>query len=119
MAFEYYMLYSLFTHTLSDVVANIKQFERYGYDKIPVHFEEAVMLVMAMNPEYPLDLGKYRISEQTKKKFLAYSKILMKHKRDRVAAQSDLFKDFGNTFWYYIHYVSPITTNRRFYGKTN
>ncbi len=77
MAFEYYMLYALFTHDLSTVAANVKYLDRLHYEKIPIHIEEALVLVMAMNPEFPIDLGKYQISEQTRTRFMGYSKILI------------------------------------------
>jgi len=119
MALEYFMLYSLFTHDLSTVAVNINLLGKLNYKKIPTHIEEALLLVMTLNPDFPIDLGKYKISEKTKERFMGYSKILIANKSDRVAAQADLFQDYGNTYWYYIYYVSPITTKRKIYEKTN
>ena len=119
MAFEYFMVYSLFIHDLSTIAVNVKYLERLNNEKIPTHIEEALILFMTLNPGYPLDLGKYQISERSKKRFIGYSKILMAYKKDRVAAQFDLFQEFGNTYWYYIYYVSPLTTRRKIQEKTH
>jgi hypothetical protein len=118
MAFEYFMLYSLFTHDLATVAANVKHLEKLNYENIPTHIEEAIMLVKTLNPDFPLYLGRYQLSDRTKERFRGYSKIMLAHKNDRVAAQAELFQDYGNTYWYYIYYVSPITTKRKFYEKT-
>lgn len=117
MAFEYFMLYSLFTHDLATVAGNVRQLERLNYERIPTHIEEAIMLVKTLNPEFPLYLGKYQLSARTRERFMGYSKIMLAYKKDRVAAQADLFRDYGNTYWYYVYYVSPITTKRKIYER--
>ena len=117
MAFEYFMMYSMFMHNLSNIARNITYLDGLNYGKIPVHIEEALILFMTLNPEYPLDLGKYQVSDRTKNRFIGFTKIIMAHKNDRVAAQVDLFQDYGNTYWYYSYYVSPIATKRKIKEK--
>jgi len=118
MAFEYFMLYSMLRHDLSEVVRNLKYLERLRYKKIPVHIEEALLLFMTLNENYPVDPGRYKISGLTQKRFSGYSSVMMKYRKDMQAARAELYNGFGNTYWYYIHYVSPITTQRKMIEKT-
>ncbi len=117
MAFEYFIMNAMLIHDLASVVKQIKGFEKLQYKSLPRHVEEALMLFMTLNDQYRPDLGKYRISKETSQRFTEFSKILMKHKGNRKAAQSDLSNGFKDTYWYYIQYISPITTKREFKEK--
>jgi hypothetical protein len=117
MAFEYFMVYSMLRNNLSEMILNLKYLEKLHYKKIPVHVEEALILFMTLNENYPVDMGKYRISKRTQKEFARYSAIMMKYHKDMKAAQDQLYNEFGNTYWYYIHYVSPITIQRKMHEK--
>jgi hypothetical protein len=117
MAFEYFIADALLNHDVAKVVVNLKYLEKLGYEKIPVHIEEALMMFLTMNKEYKVDLGKYQISQETQKNFIAYSKLLMKYRQNRMEGQPEIYRNFGNTYWYYIHFVSPITTKRVFQEK--
>jgi len=112
MAFEYFILYGLMQHNLALVVKQINQFEKMGYTKLPAHVEEALLLFQALNDKAPADMGNYSISQETINRFMGYSKVLMRFKGNKKAAQSELKKEFGNTYWYYVYYVSPITNKR-------
>jgi hypothetical protein len=102
---------------LAKVVVNLKYLEILGYEKIPVHIEEALMMFLTLNKDYKVDLGKYQISKTVQDNFFAYSKLLMKYRQNRKEGQPEMYRNFGNTYWYYIHFVSPITTKRVFQEK--
>jgi hypothetical protein len=97
---------------------NLKYLERLHYKRIPVHIEEALILFRTLNENYPVDMGKYTIRSTTQKRFAGYSSVMMKYRKDMQAARAELYNGFGNTYWYYIHYVSPITTQRKVHEKT-
>jgi hypothetical protein len=117
MAFEYFVVASMLTHDLSEVVRCMKYLDRLHYAKIPVHMEEALVLFRTLNENYPVDLGNYRVSKRVSKRFAGYNAILGKYHKDMKAARDELYNEFGNTLWYYIHYVSPITTQREMQEK--
>jgi hypothetical protein len=114
MAFEYFITYSLLTHDLARVIRLLPNLKILGYTKIPTHIEEAIMLFKTINQEFPVELGNYEISEKTLANFNNFSKLLMKYKNNRMEGQKEFARDFGNTYWYYIQFVSPITTKREF-----
>ncbi|MBN2521403.1 MAG: hypothetical protein JXB17_12895 [Bacteroidales bacterium] len=117
MAFEYFIAYALLTHDLSSLAVYFDYFEKLNYTLLPVHVEEAIILFITLNNNYPLNLGKYSISELTQKRFIEYSKILMKYKHNSKIAEMELHRYFHDTFWFYIHYISPITTKREIQVK--
>lgn len=117
MAFEYFIMNAMLIHDLASVVKQIKGFEKLQYKSLPRHVEEALLLFMAINDQYKPDLGNYKISKETSQRFTDFSKILMKHRGNRKAAQADLSYEFKDTYWYYIQYISPITTKREFKEK--
>jgi hypothetical protein len=117
MAFEYFMVYSMLANDLASVVQNINYLSAMHYHKIPVHIEEALILFKALNEKYPVNLGKYRISSQMQERFVNYSKIIAVYHKDFKAAQPELFDKYGNTYWYYIQYISPLTTKREIHEK--
>ncbi|MFC2138720.1 DUF6057 family protein, partial [Bacteroidota bacterium] len=117
MAFEYYILNALLKHDLAGIVVYFKYLEKLNYERIPRHIEEGLLLFKTLNKDYKLDLGEFQISEKSKKAFIDYTKIMTKHKQNMKAAQYELYRKYRNTFWYYIHYVSPITNKREIQVK--
>jgi hypothetical protein len=112
MAFEYFMIDALMNHDLAKVAVNLKYLKNLGYDKIPVHIEEALMLFFALNKDYKVDLGDYKISTRTQNNFVAFSKLLLKFRQNHKEVQSEMYSQYGNTYWYYVQFISPITTKR-------
>jgi hypothetical protein len=117
MAFEYLMVDAMLIHDLTKVALNFKYLEKLGYKKIPIHIEEVLVLFNTLNKEHHVDLGKYQISRTTQEKFIAYSKLLMKYRQNHKEVQTEMYNKFGNTFWYYLQFVSPITTKSASFKK--
>ena len=113
MAFEYYIAISLLKHDIGNVIKNLHYLSELNYGTIPRHIEEAILLYVLFQKGKDIQLGPYHISSLTTGLFNKYNTILyVKHKNDLHLAQPDLFQYFNNTFWYYLHYVSPITTKK-------
>jgi len=70
-----------------------------------------------MNKKEAGNLDNYPISKVTMDRFIGYTKILANYKGNTKAAQTDLSKEFSDTYWYYIYYVSPLSTKREFKTK--
>ena len=113
MAFEYLIANSLLRHDIGNVIRNLHYLSELNYPEIPKHIEEAILLYIIFQKGEDIQLKPYQISNMTTERFRRYNNILYnKHKNNLRAARYDLSKYFGNTFWYYLHYVSPITTKR-------
>jgi hypothetical protein len=112
MAFEYLMLYSLLQHDLATVIQYLPYLEKLEYESIPVHIGEAIEFFKVMNPDYKIDTGNLKPSEEIQKRFYDYTIMLMKHRRQKSVSKYEIERKYGNTYWYYLHFDSPITNKR-------
>jgi hypothetical protein len=117
MAFEYYMIDAMLTHDLAKMEKEIHHMGSIGYKKIPVHLEEAILLFSVLNKEKKIDTGHYTVSQETHQRFRAYSELMMKYRNKMKQGESEFRQGYKDTYWYYIHFVSPITTKREFKEK--
>jgi tetratricopeptide (TPR) repeat protein len=107
MAFEYLMSCRMLQKDIEQVKWYMDQyFGNFDYPDIPVHYEEALMaykLMMRAGDDFYM---QYPVSQDTRKRFDRYRQAIW-------AAQSDkrnferFEKEFGNTYWYYLHYIDP------------
>ncbi|UCH14929.1 MAG: hypothetical protein JSV22_02925, partial [Bacteroidales bacterium] len=113
MAFEYFIANSLLKHNIGIVIKSLYYLPELNYSKIPRHIEEAILIYILFQNGEDIQLKPYQISELTKENFNRYNYILYnKHNNNLKAAKRDLSKYFSKTYWYYLHYVSPITTKK-------
>jgi hypothetical protein len=113
MAFEYFIALLLLKHDVGHVVNNLHYLSELNYNHIPRHIEEAVLLYLLSRGESEAQLGSISISKLTRDSFSNYNTILTaKYRGNLHLAQQELSEKYRNTLWYYLHYVSPITTKR-------
>jgi hypothetical protein len=105
MAFEYLIAYHLLNANINGIWDHLQDFNALSYTKIPRHVQEALMISAAMTPNFDLNKLKGWIDPITLEHFVAYRKILIKHKEDRGSARQELKSWFGDTFWYYLMFV--------------
>jgi hypothetical protein len=101
--FEYKMCEFMLMKNVEAVVNNIDKFKVLGYEKIPVHIEEAVLVYYNMTGKLP-ELHGFEISNETKERFAQYVDHMRQGRTNMKAAQKILHEKFGNTFWYYLHF---------------
>ncbi|MDZ7261587.1 MAG: DUF6057 family protein [candidate division KSB1 bacterium] len=106
MAFEYMMAFYLLTHRLGNFVNNIGRLNDFNYPVIPRHYEEALLLYIMMTGRRDLNI---RISTDTMERFKDFNQILARHGEDEKAAREELWKTHGNSYWFYIRFINPIT----------
>jgi hypothetical protein len=117
MAFEYLMAYYLLSNEVGNVVSNFQYLEGLDYIKIPRTYEEAFMVYLTRKNKNRIDLGGYTISKNTIESYRDYARIFFNHKNDLRAAQGDLYKMHGNTYWYYLNFDSPVTKGKKLQFK--
>lgn len=106
MAFEYMMASFLLTKNMNGFAANINRLKELGYDRIPVHFEEAIIIFTGVTKKDIVPEG-YAISQATQQRFHTYAEILNMYRDNMDMAVKALNRDFGNTFWFYMQFVNP------------
>ena len=107
MAFEYMIACHLMNGNLKGVTDHIKEFNTFTYSPIPRHVQEALTLMAALTPKFDLDLLKKMVDPVNYKRFIEYRQILIKHKGDKKSARSELQRQFGDSYWYYLMFVKP------------
>ena len=105
MAFEYLIAYHLLNANINGIWDHLPDFRALNYTKIPCHVQEALIVSAAMTPNFDLNKLKEWIDPITVEHFVAYRKILIKHKEDKSGARQELQAWFGDTYWYYLMFV--------------
>ena len=100
MAFEYMMANFLLGNRIVDFSNNLWRISKLGYKRMPNSYEEALVIFRMLYPDRFEALG-IGISDYTLQRFAQYEKLFRAHNKN------ELQRLFGNTYWYYLHHVSP------------
>lgn len=113
MAFEYLVANYLLRHELIHVIKLVPEFKRLGYKELPKLVQECVLLYMVKTNKQSIQLSGYQFDSKTMNRIKEYSQLYMKYKKDDRKAKQQLDKKFADSYWYYIHFISPITNKRK------
>jgi Family of unknown function (DUF6057) len=106
MAFECCMADYLLTYQPDSIIRHIRGFYDLGYSALPRHIQEALaFLQLAVHRS--MDLGSFRISDETIERFKDFNRILVAHDRDMALASRELSARFGDTYWFYLYSARP------------
>ncbi len=105
MAFEYLLALYMLRGEIWNVAEVAGRMEEYDYQKIPVAFEEAILLNNQHNKKKIL-LKQLNIRTETQRRFDEFMAVTIRH-RTKSAAQSELARKFRNTYMYYYFYSIP------------
>jgi hypothetical protein len=103
-AIEFYIAGLLLTKKVEIAVSNIKDLKASGYDHIPRHLEEAILIWYNSTKEFP-DLGGLSVNRETLARFDQYFAAYVSNRQ----YPEDVIKErmrakFEDTFWYYFHF---------------
>jgi len=100
LAFEYMMAYYLKDKQLDKIVENAYRFGDLGYDKIPRHYEEAIVIHLSKTKGSLLSHG-WVIDPQTSKTASQFMSARKLNPAGKLSSAGNLAPDFGNTYFYY------------------
>ncbi|UCH13971.1 MAG: hypothetical protein JSV22_12810, partial [Bacteroidales bacterium] len=112
MVFEYLMAYYLLSNEIGNFVNKLSYLRDLGYRQIPRTYQEALLVYVTGKNIKKVNLGGYSISKNIAERYRDYAGIVMKYKNDLQSAREELYREHGNTYWYYLHFISPVTTKR-------
>jgi hypothetical protein len=113
MAFEYLMAYYLLSNEIGNAVGHLSYLKGLGYKEIPRTYEEALMVYLTSKKSTMANLEGYTISKTTIERYRDYARIILRYKNNLRAAQFELDKIYGDTYWYYLQFDSPVTNRRK------
>jgi tetratricopeptide (TPR) repeat protein len=109
MAFEYLMAHYLLTKQLGNFVGNLHRLDNFGYDSIPRHYQEAILIYKGITHK-DVDLGQREISAEVKEQYDEIDKIILSSNNNMELMRKALAPKFGDTyFFYFIFGVSGVT----------
>ena len=106
MAFEYFMSALLLNNYVLDFAQNVHRIKAFDYKKMPRIFDEALCICKIMENEEFVKLG-IEVSPETEARFQRYSEMFQQGNR------AGLKREFENSYWYYIHFVSTYGNQLR------
>ena len=109
MAFEYLMAAYLLRLELGNLAGEMHHLRDLGYDHIPRHYEEGVLLFEKENGRQ-VDRGGLAISRASLQSFADFSEALGAAERRPDApggVPAALVRRFGQTYYFYYHFGSP------------
>jgi len=104
MAYEYQMAAFLLNKDIKSFAANIYRLKEFRYRAIPVNYEEAILFCMTYFKTDLVPEG-YSIRPATIQRKNEYIAGISRCGGDRDRAARELYKQFGNTCWYYLHFA--------------
>jgi hypothetical protein len=113
MAYEYLMAYYLLNNDLGSFVSYFGMGQQLGYKKIPKVFQEALILYIFNMQQQGKQVSHVPIDNEITSRFRDYLSVVGKNNGNLEQARPELEKQFGNTYWFYINFTSPITNNKK------
>ncbi len=101
MAFEYLMAGCLLSLQLEEILINAANYKTFGFEKLPEHIEEALVLFMYNNQYDVPEIGGFPIRQETKDRFAKFANIHYQNRYDLKKAESILFPEFGTSYFFY------------------
>ena len=111
MAYEYLMAYYLLARQLGWFVDEIEHMKNFPYSRLPLHWEEALLVFMAQTGRTDPVFGGFLISTESARRFMDYQRILARYGGNKQSAHGELRRKYGGTYWYYLMYTE---SNMRF-----
>ncbi len=105
MAFEYYMAEALLNRNIDSFVSQIGRLRELGYSRIPVHYEEAMLVYMSHTEKDIVPEG-YALSRETIGRLSGYLDIINTYGGNRKKASQMLYPEYGGTYWYYLNFIN-------------
>jgi hypothetical protein len=108
MAFEYLMAHYLLTKQLGKFVENLHRLDDFGYDSIPRHYQEAILIYTGITGK-DVDLGRRGIIAEVKEQYVESDKIILSSNNNMEVMRKALAPKYGDTyFFYFIFGVSGV-----------
>jgi hypothetical protein len=101
LAYQYLMAFYMVNKDLKNFMQRVPMMNDLGYSSIPLSYQEAIMYIIGLTTDNPLEQNlPYKISIETKRKMAAYAEIYTSMENP----QATLAKQFPDTYWYYFHF---------------
>jgi len=105
MAFEYWVAYQLLEGDLEYLWNNIDKFRAFGYNRIPRHVQEMLLLYAYLSKWNQPDKLKPYVDNSNVQRFSEFERIIVQYRSNKSSAQKALKQEFGDTYWYFWMFI--------------
>ncbi|MDX9946697.1 MAG: DUF6057 family protein [Bacteroidales bacterium] len=114
LAFECLMAYFLLQKDLDQVIWCMNTYLRnFDYQGIPVHYEEALIVYKNLIQAGDEFYDQYPVSRATRDRFDGYIQAYKAAQGGSRRYFEQLEIQFGNTYWFYVHFIEPSTLQKK------
>jgi hypothetical protein len=111
MAYDYLLTYFILDMQLPEFVNYLRYYTHYNLKSLPKSWEEALAIYILKNKTFPDFVSEETISKNCLQQITNFNKVMRSFKNDLPAAKNTLLRDYGESYWYYMLYLSPKVTN--------
>ena len=113
LAFEYLMAFYMLQKNIEGIKWGIDHFfGNFDYPDIPLHYGEALIVYQNSKQADEGFFTQYPVSQATRERFNRYVQAF-KASQDNRRNFEQLEKQFGDTYWFYVHFVEPSTLQKK------
>ena len=113
MAYDYLVIGTLLDHQIENFSYCISRLKDYGYEKIPKLYLEGLIYSTLYSPTLPINIRDFGYDESIVLRFYAFQSELLMLQHNMNNARKVLKSKFGDTYWYYLLFDSPINDSER------
>lgn len=114
LAFEYLMAYYLLQKDIDQVIWCMNTYiNNFDYQGIPAHYEEALLVYKNLTQTGDEFYDQYPVSRATRDRFDRYIQAYNAAQGGSRRYFEQLEKQFGNTYWFYVHFIEPSTLQKK------
>ena len=101
MAFHFLMAHQLMERQLVVARRTLATYPQASKGPLPRHYSEAILLLGSLHPELTLSSFLSRMPKEMVTKFNSFSQTMNRLKDSREQLQAEIWRNYGNTYWYY------------------
>jgi hypothetical protein len=106
MAYEYLMADHLLNKHLDGFVMHFRYLNNFGYEEIPRHYQEAILIYTAEAKKY-VNIGNYKIAHEIQQQFDNFRYLVYTNKNKPKPKLKELLKKYSDTYYYYYLFYNP------------
>ncbi len=107
MAFEFMMAFYLLTGQTGKIVENIGYLNEMGYERLPQHYEEAIVIYMMGTGGKDMDLHGWKLRPETITQGAEFSRIYALNRHNIQNARDALVSNFEKSYFFYYIFERP------------
>lgn len=111
MAYEYLLTFCILDSNFTDFIEYLKNYTRFYSKGMPRSWEELISLYIVRSKTIPSYITNETISETCLQRLSDFNNVIKQYNGDLSVAKSALCRDFGDSYWYYMLFLSPKVTN--------